>query len=405
MNKVKIAVIGTGGRGQYHVSALSGMNDVEITAVCDVYEDRVNAAADIAEKNGGKRPNVYADYKSLLKSEKLDGVVVATSWQTHIPIAVAAMKSGVPAGIEVGGVASADDCKTLVKTYEETGKFCMILQNCNYGREELALLNMTKKGVFGEIVHVQCGYQHDLRGVARSTENRHYRLVHYLHRNGEIYPNHGLGPMMKILNINRGNRMVSLVSVSSKAVGLKEWAKNNLPPEHHMQSQRVNQGDIVNTIIKCSGGETILLTHDTTLPRPYSRGGRVQGTKGLWYEDNKSIYIDGESPEHQWENFYDYIAKHDYEHPLWKEYYDLKLKEQGHGGMDYLVLRAFIEDGILKNRPPVDTYESALLSVITPLSEQSIALGSQPVEIPDFTSGQWITAEPSETPETKYALN
>jgi len=403
MNKIKLAVIGTGGRGTFHACMLGEMNDVEVTAVCDLYGDRVKWAADEVEKRCGKRPNEYADYNALLKSEELDGVIIATSWQTHIPIAIASMKKGIPAGIEVGGVASVEECQALVNIYERTGKFCMLLENCNYGREELALLNMTKKGVFGELVHLQCGYEHDLRTVARSVENRHYRLVHYLKRNGEIYPTHGLGPMMKLLNINRGNRMVSLVSVASKSLGLKEWAKNNLPPEHHMHGQTVNQGDIVNTIIKCSGGETILLTHDTTLPRPYSRGGRVQGTKGLWYEDNKSIYIEGESPEHQWEDFYEYIKKNDYDHPLWKEYFASGVKEQGHGGMDYLVLRAFIEDGILKSQPPIDTYESALLSAITPLSEKSIALGSQPVDIPDFTAGRWLTPEPAA--ETKYGLN
>lgn len=402
MNKIKLAAIGLGGRGASLSNMLAAMSDVEIAAVCDVYQDRLNNAADSAEKISGKRPNTYADSNALLKSEELDGAVIATSWETHIPIAIAAMKSGVPAGIEVGGVASVQDCEALVRAYEETGKFCMILQNCNYGREEMALLNMARKGVFGEIVHTQCGYQHDLRGIARSKERRHYRLVHYLHRNGEIYPNHGLGPMMKILNINRGNRLLSLVSVSSKAAGLKAWTKDNLPPDHYMQNAAVNQGDIVNTIIKCSGGETILLTHDTTLPRPYSRGGRVQGTKGLWYEDSKSIHIEGESPAHEWEDFYEYIKKNDYEHPLWKEYFEIGVKE-GHGGMDYLVLRAFVEDGILRNQPPIDTYESALLSVITPLSEKSIALGSQPVEIPDFTHGKWLIPEPAA--ETKYGLN
>ena len=400
---IKLAVIGTGGRGTFHACMLSEMKDAEVTAVCDVYDDRVKHAADEVEKRCGKRPNEYADYNALLKSEKLDGVVIASSWQTHIPIAVAAMKSGVPAGIEVGGASTVEECAELVKTYEETGVFCMILQNCNYGREEMALLNMTKKGVFGEIIHLQCGYQHDLRGISRSRENRHYRLVHYIQRNGELYPNHGLGPMMKLININRGNRMLSLVSVASKSRGLKNWAKDNLPPEHHLHGETVNLGDVVNTIIKCSGGETILLTHDTSLPRPYSRGGRVQGTKGLWYEDNKSIYIEGESPSHEWENFYEYIKKNDYEHPVWKDYFELGVKEQGHGGMDYLVLRAFIEDGILKSRPPIDTYESALLSSITPLSEKSIALGSQPVEIPDFTKGKWLIPEP--VIETKYGLN
>ena len=405
MNKIKVAVIGTGGRGTFHANLLSEMDDVEVTAVCDVYSDRVNNAAESVEKIGGKRANKYTDYNTLLESEVLDGVIIATSWQTHIPIAIAAMKRGIPAGIEVGGASSVDECAALVKVYEETGKFCMILQNCNYGREEMALLNMTKKGIFGDIVHLQCGYEHDLRSIARSKENRHYRLEHYIYRNGELYPNHGLGPMMKLLNINRGNRMVSLVSVASKSLGLKAWAKNHLPPEHYIHDCTINQGDVVNTIIKCAGGETILLTHDTTLPRPYSRAGRVQGTKGIWYEDNKSIHIEGESPPHEWENFYEYIKKNDCEHSLWKEYFQLGVKEQGHGGMDYLVLRAFIEGGIINSQPPIDTYESALLSAITPLSEQSIALGGHPVAIPDFTGGKWIEPFVPPASKTKYYLN
>ena len=403
MSKIKLAVIGTGGRGMSLVRMLAEMADVDVAAVCDAYGDRANHAADSAEKISGERPAVYLEYSTLLNSEKPDGVIVATSWQTHIEIAVSAMEAGVHVGSEVGGVASVEDCERLVRTHEETGKFCMLLQNCNYSREEMALLNMVKKGVFGEIVHAQGGYQHDLRGIARSCENRHYRLEHYLTRNGEIYPNHGLGPIMKLLDINRGNRMESLVSVSSKAAGLKAWAKDNLPPEHHMHGATVKQGDIVNTLIKCAGGETILLTHDTTLPRPYSRGGRVQGTRGVWYEDNKCIHVEGESPAHEWEDFYEYIRRNGYEHPLWGEYLKLGVKTEGHGGIDYLVLRAFIEDGLLKGCPPFDTHESAVLSAITPLSEQSIALGSQPVEIPDFTKGKW--REPPQSAETKYGLN
>lgn len=392
--KVKIAVIGLG-RGMWLACILSGMSDVEVCAVCDISEERTRNTSDKIEQICGKRPNGYADYNVLLKSEKLDGVIVATIWQFLMPAAKAAMKSGVHAAIEVGGAFSVDDCVSLVRTYEETGKFCMTLQNCNYGREELALLNMVKKGVFGEIVHLQCGYEHDSRAnLARGKELPYHRLLHHLHRNGELYPHHGLGPMMKLININRGNRMISLVSVSSKAVGVKAWAKENLPPEHYIHSADLPQGDIITTIIKCAGGETILLTHDTNLPRPYSRGGRVQGTKGVWYEDNKSIYIEGESPDHSWESFYGYIEKNDYDHPLYKE----------NGDSTYLMLRGFIEDGILKSEPPIDTYESALLAAITPLSEQSVALGSQPVYIPDFTGGKWLA--PKQSPaETKYGLN
>ncbi|MCL2159760.1 MAG: gfo/Idh/MocA family oxidoreductase, partial [Oscillospiraceae bacterium] len=201
----------------------------------------------------------------------------------------------------------------------------------------------------------------------------------------------GLGPMMKLLKINNGNRFVSLVSISSKARGLKEWAKAHLPADHHIQDKTINQGDIITTVLKCANGETLLLTHDTTLPRPYSRGGRVQGTKGIWMEDNKSIYIENISPEHTWENFYDFIEKYGYEHPMWAEYKNAGIKEAGHGGMDYLVVREFIKSASQKTEPPIDTYEAALLCCITPLSEKSIALGSHPVEVPDFTRGLYMT--------------
>lgn len=404
MEKLRIAVIGTGGRGTFHACMFAEMDDIKVVAVCDEYDDRVENCAKKVFGITQEAPVTYTNYKKLIETEKLDAVAIASSWQTHIDIAIYAMERGINAGMEVGGIMSVEQCQKLVETYERTGKFCMILQNCNYGRNELALLNMTQKNVFGEIVHLQCGYEHDLRsGLACSHENRHYRLDHYLFRNGEIYPNHGLGPMMKLIGINRGNRMISLVSAASKARGIKQWAKDNLPEDHHVHNRTIKQGDVINTIITCANGETILLTHDTSLPRPYSRGGRVQGTKGLWMEDNNSIYIENQSQPHTWENFYEYIEKNDLEHPLWKEYFKAGIKEQGHGGMDWLMLRAFVEDGLKNNKPPFDVYDSAVVSSITPLSEISIALGSQPVAIPDFTNGKWIVPPPIN--DTKYNLN
>jgi len=317
------------------------------------------------------------------------------------------MNHGIPVGMEVGGPPTVRDVELLADTYRKTGVFCMTLQNCNYGHNELALLNMVKQGKFGELVHLQCGYEHDIRQeIAEGFEKRHYRLANFLNRNCDNYPHHGLGPMMKLLKIGRGNRFVSLTSMSSKAAGLKAWAKDHLPPEHHIHDRTVNQGDVVNTIIKCANGETVLMTLDNTLPRPYSRGGRVQGTRGLWTEDNGSIYIEGESPEHQWEPFYDYVAKNDLEHPLWKidEREDRKAKgNEGHGGMDFLLMRAFIEDGLGKGLPPFDTMDTLALAVISPLTEQSILLGGSAVAIPDFTSGAWMT--PGPVTETKYSLN
>ena len=397
MGKLKMGVIGLGGRGYGHTSMLCDMgNDesfpykLEVVAVCDVYQDRADAAGALVKNKTGVMPAVYTNENDFLNDPQLEAIIIATSWQTHLSIAIKAMKKGIRPAIECGGASLLEECFELVSTYEQTGVPCMFLENCNYGREEMALLNMTEKGVFGELIHIQCGYQHDLRGIATSWEDRHYRLDHHIHRNGEFYPMHGLGPMMKLLKIFEGNRFISLVSVSSKARGIKEWAKEHLPPDHHIHNKTINQGDIITTVLKTSNGETLLLTHDTTLPRPYSRGGRVQGTKGIWMEDNHSIYIDNISPSHTWEDFYEFIKKYNYEHPMWAEYMDSGIKS-GHGGMDYLVVREFIKSAATKSDPPIDTYEAALLTCITPLSERSIILGSQSVEIPDFTHGLYMT--------------
>lgn len=412
MEKVRIGVIGLGGRGIHHACMLCEMPDAEVSAVCDVRIELAEKTVARIEELCGKRPEEYSDYMLMFKNVKLDAVVVATGWQMHIPIAIEAMKNGIPAGIEVGAASSVEECHMLLETYKQTGTWCMMLQNCNYGRNELALLNMAKQNVFGELVHLECGYEHDLRhSFAQGWERNHFRLDHNLHRNGDLYPMHGLGPMMKLLKINRGNRMVSLVSMSSKSRGVKDWAKNNLPADHHIHNKAINNGDVVNTIIKCSGGETILVTHDTALPRPYSRGGKVQGTHGIWAEANinspsgtlsSSVHIEGKTTPHEWEDFLKFIETNDYEHPIWKEYIVGGIKS-GHGGMDYLLLRAFIEDGVKKGLPPFDTYDTAVLKAISPLTEKSIALGGQPVEIPDFTNGKWLTPEPAI--ETKYNIN
>ena len=285
----------------------------------------------------------------------------------------------------------------MVRTSEATGLPCMMLENCCYGMEEMALLNMVKRGLFGELVHCQGGYQHDLRDeIGNGDANRHYRQQNFLHRNGELYPTHELGPIAKWLDINRGNRMLSLVSIASKAAGLPAWLAEHRAG-HELSRRQVNQGDIVTTIIKCANGETIVLTHDCTLPRPYSRGQRIQGTRGIWMEDNRSIFIEGSSPvdptfwTHRWESDKAYMEK--YKHPLWKGYEEYGLRG-GHGGMDYLALRAFVESAQERKNPPIDVYDTASWMAITCLSEQSVAMGGLPVPVPDFTNGAWIHRGP-----------
>jgi hypothetical protein len=398
---LNIAVIGTSGRGIGTIECLSGMKDVKITAVCDLYDDRTQNAADLIFRKCGHKPFHCSDHRDAIGRSDVDCVIAPSSWSSHAEVALASMKAGKPVGIEVGGSYSLQECWELVRTSEDTGVSCMMLENCCYGREELAILNMIKKGIFGEIVHCQGGYEHDLRHeISMGLENRHYRFANYKNRNGELYPTHELGPIAKYLNINRENRFLTLSSMSSKARGLHEWIVKHKGDSHEQTGIEFRQGDIVNTMIKCANGETVLLTHDTTLPRVYSRGGRVQGTKAIWMEDKNAIYIDEVSPEEKWEPFDRYLEK--YDHPLWIDFQKEGV-QGGHGGMDHLVLRAFIESVIDCTPAPIDVYDAATWMAVTCLSEESIALGSMPVAFPDFTRGKWISRR--EEVVTKYSLN
>ncbi|MDO4385165.1 MAG: Gfo/Idh/MocA family oxidoreductase [Clostridia bacterium] len=404
---VRLGIIGLGGRGMSQTDTLLQMPDVEIVAVCDVYDDRVQKGQDLVFEKRGVRPDGETDYKKVLARPDIDAICVFTSWETHIDICVQAMRAGKKVATEVGGANSVDECWKLVRAKEETGIECMMLENCCYGKEEMTLLNMIRQGVFGTLVHCQGGYEHDLRDeIGNGDINRHYRQRHFLHRNGELYPTHELGPIAEYLNINRGNRMVSLCAMSSKAAGLHAWLQEHRP-DSELANTQVNQGDIVTTMISCANGETILLTHDCTLPRPYSRGGRIQGTKGIWMEDNRSIYIDGRSPvdpaywTHRWEKDEAYMVE--YKHPLWQAYEEFGLRG-GHGGMDYLVLRAFVESVQKDECPPIDTYDTASWMAITALTEQSIAMGGAPVPVPDFTEGRWLQKRESFA-TGEYALN
>jgi len=407
MDKViKIGLIGLGQRGEGLLSTIMQADNVVIAAVSDNYEDRREKAAKTIEAKTGVKPLSTDDYKKVIAVSDIDAVIISTSWADHVNIAIEAMKAGKYAGIEVGGAYSIEECWKLVKTFEETGVPCMMLENCCYGREELMVLNMVRKGLFGEVVHCQGGYRHDLRSeIAHGRENRHYRLINYMHRNCENYPTHELGPIAKILNINRGNRMLSLVSVASKARGLNEYILNEKGAQYDLANYNFAQGDVVTTIIKCAHGETIVLTLDTTLPRAYSRGFHVQGTKAMYMEDNNSIFIDGVHNKYdfnwkeQWNNAEQY--REQYEHPLWRNYNPDS--NAGHGGMDYLVISAFIDSVRRKTQTPIDVYDIAAWMSITALSEESVAMGGHPVAIPDFTNGKWLKREPA--PDGPYSLD
>ena len=388
---LKVGIIGLGERGYSTLSGvLCDMDSICITYVCDTLEDRALRGQQIVSEKKGNTPKYTTDYRVLIEDPDVEVVVIASAWENHIPAAIAAMQAGKYVGCEVGGAYSIDDCWQLVHTYEETGRHCMMLENCCYGRDELMVLRMVREGLFGKVAACEGGYHHDLRyEITHGVENRHYRLRNYQNRCCENYPTHELGPIAKVLNINRGNRMLSLTSMSSGAWGLNTYAQGQENVNADLHTARFAQGDIIKTNILCAGGELITLTLDTSLPRHYSRGFTVRGTKGSYTELTKAVFLDslGESGNGLYNNLDQY--RQDWEHPIWQKYLEEGVKG-GHVGMDWLVYSAFFE-GILNNRQPViDTYDMASWMAITPLSERSIMQGGQPMDIPDFTRGQWL---------------
>ena len=408
-NKIRVAVIGTGMRGQGHVSLLLQRDDVEISAICDIDQSMIDTTMKSFDKANASKPKVYKDgpydYRNMLEKEDLDAVIIATPWRWHTEMAVASMEAGVYTGMEVCGGFSLDECWQLVNTHEKTGTHLYFLENVCFRRDVMAVLQMVRKDMFGEMVHLECGYQHDLRGVKfndgktpynsgvefgeKGYSEAKWRTLHSISRDGDLYPTHGIGPVAQYININRGNRLEYITSISSKSRGLHDYIVNHKKggPDHPNAKQKFNLGDKVTSMIKTTNDETIVLHHDTNLSRPYSLGFRVQGTKGLWQVDNKSIHIEGLSPSHRWESQDKYMEE--YDHPLWKMYEEQAVGA-GHGGMDFFLLHSFVEHAKVNKAAPFDAYDAATWLAITPLSEQSIALGSEPMPFPDFTRGKWI---------------
>jgi predicted dehydrogenase len=411
--KIKIALLGTGLRGQNHLELLLRRNDTDVIAICDVDARMLSMAKDIIVKSGKKMPQVYTgdefSWKRLLEKEKPDGVIIATPWEWHKPMIIGSLESGVKyVGSEVILGITLQDHWDVVKTSEKYNAHVMMLENVCYRRDVMAVLNMVRQGLFGELIHLQGGYQHDLREVKfndgvnpyghgvefgeKGFSEARWRTNHSVYRNGDLYPTHGVGPIAQYININRGNRFLSLCSFSSKSRGLHNHIVKQAGENHPNAKVRFKLGDVVTTSIACANGETILLQHDTSLPRPYSLGFRVQGTEGLWMDVNKSIYIQDKSAKpHQWDNADTWLDK--YDHPLWARW-SKETEGAGHGGMDFFVIHSFIESIKRKTATPLDVYDAAAWSAITPLSEQSIELGHETVEFPDFTGGQWMYRKP-----------
>ena len=298
MKKYKVGIIGLGLRGgRLARELLTEFPNIEITGLCDLYEDRLKFSVDaIEEKTGIPIKVVTTDYRELIDSEHIDTVFVFSGWENHFDAAVRAMKKRKPIGLEVGGAYSILQCYELVRVYEETQTPFMLLENCCYGEIEMTVTNMVRKGLFGTVVHCDGGYCHEMRNTLSGiNRDRHYRVDEYINRNCESYPTHELGPIAKLLNIGNGNRFVSLVSMSSKAAGMKEFLADKDNPYKNVDYA---QGDIFTTLIKCAGGETIRITLDTTLPRYYSRDFTIRGTKAMYEERTNSVFFDN-NEEHK----------------------------------------------------------------------------------------------------------
>ena len=418
--KLNVGLIGVGLRGTNHLNNLLLREDVNVVAICDVDINRINIAKDMIEGKLKNKAKVFAkdkyDYKNLLALKKVDAVIISTPWLWHTKMAKDAMRAGKYTGLEVSAANTMEECWDLVNVHEKTGSHLMILENVNYRRDVLAVLNMVKQNIFGELLHFRCGYQHDLRFVKLNDGKSAYgkgvefgkkgisesawRTQHSLLRNADVYPTHGVGPVATMCDINRGNRFVSITSHASKGVGLHKYIVDNGGKDHPNAKLKFKQGDIITSTIDTANGETIIVTHDCNSPRPYSLGFRVQGSEGIWEVDGNRIYIEGkvEKP-HQWDEDKKWLEK--YDHPLWKRFGE-KAMGAGHGGMDFFVINAFIESAKRNIAPPLDAYDAAAWSAITPLSEVSIANNGEPQNFPDFTRGDWINRKPYDWIKNTY---
>ncbi len=413
-DKVRVGIIAVGLRGQLHLEEMLKRSDVEVIAIADPDKGMIAMAQKLVKQYNKKAPAEYSngneDYKNLLKRDDIDAVIVASPWEWHAPQGIDAMNAGKIVGMEVCGAIKLQDCWDFVNTSEKTGIPIMPLENVCYRRDIMAVHNMVSKGLFGEILHLQGGYQHDLRGVlfndgvtpynsgvefgAKGYSEAKWRTQHYIDRNGENYPTHSLGPVGTMIGLNRGNRLTALSSIATKSRGLNRYIKKHPKggPDHPNAKINYKQGDIVTTQIQTANGESIVLTLDTSSPRPYNLGFRVQGTEGIWQDhhegefDRGMIHIDNLSEKHTWDNPQKIFEQMD--HPLWKRY-EKESANSGHGGMDFFVDNAFIESIKRGVEFQLDVYDLATWYAITPLSEKSIAEGGALQQIPDFTNGKW----------------
>jgi predicted dehydrogenase len=389
---VRLAVVGTGLRGRGVLREFLNVPGVQVTALCDIVEEKVLQAKALVEKAGQKTPALYfkgeRGFEEAVRRDDVDFVYVATPWEWHVPQSLAAMHAGKHVGTEVPAAYTIEDCWRLVEASERTRRHCVIMENCCYDYDELLVLNMIRAGLLGELVHGECAYNHDLRHILFETRDEGlWRRRHHTLRDSNLYPTHGLGPLANYMNINRGDKFDYLVAMSSGHWGLEAYRKEHLAADDPRQKEVYKSGDYNTSLVKTAGGRSIMLQHNVSTPRPYDRINLIQGTKGIFRDYPPRVFIDGQEGGHAWQNTDKFKAQ--YEHELWRKEGETARRLGGHGGMDYLMCYRLVECMRQGLAPDMDVYDAAAWSAPGPLSEISVARGSGPVKFPDFTRGRW----------------
>jgi len=395
IDQVKVAFIGLGNRGPGHLRHVAALHPkAKITAICDIRKERTDHALDLL-KDSGHKPAVYTGkaeaWKEMVKRDDIDLVIIATPWDDHVPMCVYSMQQGKHVAVEVPAAVTLEECWDMVDTAEATQRNCMMMENVCYGDEELWVLNMVEKGVFGTLTYAEAAYIHDLRSsmFSKTGYYNQWRIRHHARQDGNLYPTHGLGPVAQYLGIERGDRFDHMVSMSCLQAGLSEHSLTVENDNEFYNRRDFMHGDMNNTLIKTAKGRTILVKHDVVTPRPYSRINALAGTKG-YHEGYPSRLSLKEKGGHEWlkeEEYEDMQQK--YRHPIWDKLKAEIEKHGGHGGMDFVQIYRLI-DCLNRGLPlDMDVYDGADWSVVTPLSKLSVDLGSIPVKFPDFTRGKW----------------
>lgn len=400
LETVRVGFIGLGSRGPGAVSRIANIEGVEITALCDKDPAGVERGQRILENRGLPKAKEYTGsedaWQKLCESSDVDLVYIATPWSLHTPMCVYAMENGKHAATEVPAAVTVEEAWQLVETSERTKKHCMMLENCCYDFFELLTLNMARQGFFGEIVHTEGAYIHDLlqSNFGKDSYSDMWRLRENQQRNGSLYPTHGLGPVCQVLNVNRGDKLDYLTSMSTNDFQMGKMARELAAEDGFFESFATDsyRGNMNTTTIRTNKGKTIMIQHDVTSPRPYSRIHLVSGTEGF----ARKYPLPGKIAKGH--SFFDAdemkALEEQYTPEIVKLVGDMAKQIGGHGGMDFMMDWRLID--CLRNGIPLDqdVYDAALWSVIGPLSEWSVANKSNSIDVPDFTNGKWQTNEP-----------